>query len=305
MSLKTVIIQNIESITTTTITDDNATNATMYPAWVAANTGSIPVYVSSDKLTWNPSSGAFGLGGTLTATDHITAVNYIYVDGYFTNNNLKINGNEIHEVATDGTAEVAINYVGFDDGTSQYRNFHVYDGAHASVALFEGESGTVNFYYDFRATTATFSGTVTIQNDLQGNTATFSGTVTTQGDLQGNTATFSSNVTVQGALRGKRPSATTFSGTTGTLALGDAQYFQICNNASPQTITVPANGDVAFPINTEIDFFQQGAGQVIFEAAVGVTIQAYIGLKLAGQYAAATLKKIDTNTWVLIGNLVA
>lgn len=47
-----------------TITDDNSTNATMYPTWVAANSGSQPVKVSSTKMIFNPSTGWVGLNTT-------------------------------------------------------------------------------------------------------------------------------------------------------------------------------------------------------------------------------------------------
>jgi len=47
-----------------TITDDNSTNATMYPTWVAANSGSQPVKVSSTKMIFNPSTGWIGLNTT-------------------------------------------------------------------------------------------------------------------------------------------------------------------------------------------------------------------------------------------------
>ncbi len=39
------------------IADDVATNATMYPVWVTANTGNLPLKVSSTKMTFNPSTG--------------------------------------------------------------------------------------------------------------------------------------------------------------------------------------------------------------------------------------------------------
>lgn len=39
------------------ITDDVATNATMYPVWVTANAGALPLYVASTKLSFNPSTG--------------------------------------------------------------------------------------------------------------------------------------------------------------------------------------------------------------------------------------------------------
>lgn len=44
--------------TNTGITNDTATNATMYPTWVTANTGNLPQKVTSTKLTFNPSTGA-------------------------------------------------------------------------------------------------------------------------------------------------------------------------------------------------------------------------------------------------------
>lgn len=94
------------------------------------------------------------------------------------------------------------------------------------------------------------------------------------------------------------------SATTKTLALTDQDTFQNCSNASTQTITVPTNASVAFPLNTEIDFFQAGAGQVIFAAAGGVTIDT-IGLKIQAQYGGATLKQIATDTWALVGNLTS
>lgn len=98
---------------------------------------------------------------------------------------------------------------------------------------------------------------------------------------------------------------TTESTTSRTLALTDANDYIRCTNASATTITVPANASVAFPIGTQIDVFQAGAGQVSFVAAGGVTINKSEGLKIAAQYKAATLKKVDTDEWDLLGGLSA
>jgi len=49
-----------------------------------------------------------------------------------------------------------------------------------------------------------------------------------------------------------------------------------------------------------------GAGQVTITAGSGVTIRsAGSKLKTNAQYAVATLVKIDTDTWVAVGNLAA
>ena len=44
-----------------TIVNDAITNATMYPVWVTANTGNLPVYVSSTKFSFNPAGGSLSV----------------------------------------------------------------------------------------------------------------------------------------------------------------------------------------------------------------------------------------------------
>jgi len=77
-------------------------------------------------------------------------------------------------------------------------------------------------------------------------------------------------------------------------------------NGSANTLTVPANSSVAFPVNTRLDIIQYGAGQTTIAAAGGVTIYSSGSkLKLTGQYSGASLWKKATDTWVLIGDLTA
>lgn len=45
------------------VTDDNTTNATMYPVWVTATTGNLPARVSSTGLNFNPSTAMLTLTG--------------------------------------------------------------------------------------------------------------------------------------------------------------------------------------------------------------------------------------------------
>ncbi len=95
------------------------------------------------------------------------------------------------------------------------------------------------------------------------------------------------------------------SGTAYTLALTDSGKLVELSNAAAITLTVPTNGTTAFPTGTQIDILQTGAGQVTVGGA-GVTLQSEGSkLKLKGQYAAATLIKRATDTWVLIGNTSA
>jgi hypothetical protein len=95
-------------------------------------------------------------------------------------------------------------------------------------------------------------------------------------------------------------------GTTYTFVLADASKFVTCNNASAVTVTVPPNSSVAFPVGTQIDVAQLGAGKVTLAQGSGVTISSKGGNKAIGaQYEGVTLKKIATDTWLLMGDLIA
>lgn len=105
---------------------------------------------------------------------------------------------------------------------------------------------------------------------------------------------------------GEKAGINTQTGTTYTLALTDKGKAVEMNNASPNTLTVPPNSDVAFPTTTQIDIAQYGAGQTTIAAGSGVTIRSSGGkLKLTGQYSGATLYKRGTNEWMLFGDIAA
>lgn len=73
---------------------------------------------------------------------------------------------------------------------------------------------------------------------------------------------------------------------------------------SGNTLTIPLNSTVSFPIGTYINITQMGTGQTTLTPESGsVIIQSRVGLKLAGQYAQATLYKRDTNEWIAAGDL--
>ena len=75
---QTTVSGNAGSATTTAITDDTTTNATMYPTWVTTTTGNLPQKVSSTKCTFNPSTGkitATGFVGSLTGNADTVTTN--------------------------------------------------------------------------------------------------------------------------------------------------------------------------------------------------------------------------------------
>ena len=96
------------------------------------------------------------------------------------------------------------------------------------------------------------------------------------------------------------PGASEQTGTTYTIAAGDAGNTVFVNNATGTTVTVNDN----LAVGERIDFVQKGAGAITFAAGSGVTLNSKDALLAsAGQYAGVTVIKEATNVYYLIGNL--
>jgi hypothetical protein len=99
-------------------------------------------------------------------------------------------------------------------------------------------------------------------------------------------------------------------GTTYTFVLTDANNTLVtASNASAQTYSIPTNASVAFPIGAQINIIQIGAGQVTINAVTsGTTTVLSNGAtaaapKLRVQYSSATLVKVATDAWYVIGDI--
>lgn len=99
-------------------------------------------------------------------------------------------------------------------------------------------------------------------------------------------------------------------GTTYTFVLADADNKLVtASNASAQTYSIPTNATTAFPIGTQINLIQIGAGQVTVQAATsGTTTVVSTGAtaaspKCRAQYSALTCIKRDTDSWYVIGDI--
>lgn len=82
-------------------------------------------------------------------------------------------------------------------------------------------------------------------------------------------------------------------------AISSADAGKLIVNSAAVTITVQG-----LSIGQQVDFVQTVAGQITFAAGSGVTLSSKLSkLKTAGQYSAATIKCIASNTYVLIGDI--
>lgn len=91
-----------------------------------------------------------------------------------------------------------------------------------------------------------------------------------------------------------------------TLLLTDKNRFIKMTSGSANTVTVPTNASVAFPVGSQIHIIQYGSGKTqVIPVSGTVTLYATPGAYLRAQYSAATLLKCDTNIWMLMGDLSA
>lgn len=90
------------------------------------------------------------------------------------------------------------------------------------------------------------------------------------------------------------------------LALTDVGKTVLRTNAGAQTLTLPQNSAVAFPIGSTIAVIAQGAGALTVQAGAGATME-----KKAATSAVVIAKgrvvctKVGTNAWNVAGDLTA
>ena len=138
----------------------------------------------------------------------------------------------------------------------------------------EFSNGSLQTIAGMTAAGGTFTGAIT------GTDATFTGTTTTYLDINAQT------------------------GTTYTFVIADAGKLVTSSNGSAQTVTVPPNSSVAFPIGTQIIVQNIGSANATLAQGTGVTINSKDSNKeIDGQFAAGALIKTATNVWSLIGAL--
>jgi len=99
-------------------------------------------------------------------------------------------------------------------------------------------------------------------------------------------------------------------GITYTFVLADADNKLVtASNASAQTYSIPTNATTAFPIGTQLNIIQIGAGQVTVSAATPATTTIVstgataASPKCRAQYSAITLIKRDTDSWYAVGDI--
>lgn len=127
--------------------------------------------------------------------------------------------------------------------------------------------------------------------------------------VQGTNVTITSDATTvtinaSGGGGSSLPTINTQTGTSYTVVLGDANGYIRMNSSSANTLTIPTNASVAYPVGTSISVRQVGTGATTIVASGGVTIN-NVGssLQLRKQQSTVQLLKVGTDEWDLFGDI--
>lgn len=92
-------------------------------------------------------------------------------------------------------------------------------------------------------------------------------------------------------------------GTVYTLGTSDVGKLLMCAGTASGTVQIPLNSSQAFSIGQKVDLAQLGTGTVTVIGTAGVTLRSTPSAILRTQYSAASVIKINTDEWLLIGDL--
>tara|TARA_R110001606_G_C15379445_1_gene650293 strand:+ start:2460 stop:2954 length:495 start_codon:yes stop_codon:yes gene_type:complete len=106
------------------------------------------------------------------------------------------------------------------------------------------------------------------------------------------------------AITGFRPIISTTSATINLLPGTHDGTFIYSNSAPAVTVNIFTKAITDFPLGTEIDIIQAGAGVVTLTPATGVNLNGLnTAIAITAQWGGVTLKQITDNNWIAIGKI--
>lgn len=88
-----------------------------------------------------------------------------------------------------------------------------------------------------------------------------------------------------------------------TLVTSDTGKLLMCAGTASGTVQIPLNSSQAFTTGQKVDLVQMGTGTVTVVGTAGVTLRSTPSAILRTQYSAASVVKIGTDEWLLMGDL--
>ena len=165
-------------------------------------------------------------------------------------------------------------------------------GRHANIIGSASNSGTVTIRGTSSATKATAS---VLMTDNVASSSTTTGTLVVTGGVGISGAVYASSGVVSGTLNSLR--LENIKTSSHTLELADRDKVVAFNGTSAQTVTIPTNSAVAFPIGSVVYIGRVNTGTLALAASVGVTINK------TGSFGSGEeiyCRKRDTDSWVVV-----
>jgi cytoskeletal protein CcmA (bactofilin family) len=242
-------------------------------------------------------------GGTVTIDDHLVITGNVTVEtNLVVTGNITINGN----TTTLNTETITVEDKTIELGSTGSPSNTTANGA--GIVVPDGGS---NKSFTWSSSSLAWSSSEDL-NLVSGKVLKIDGTqVLSATNYTGQAATVAANSVTASVLQegppraGFRSQLNAQTGTSYTLVLSDLAKLVTMDNGSTMTLTVPANANVSFQVGDRIDILRKGAGELTLNPGDGVSINGTPGLKLRAQWSAATLVKLDTDTWVALGDLKA
>jgi len=274
-----------------------------YVATITGGTG-----IASTASTYGEgTTHTLSIGQAVGTTDDVTfagltAGTITVNDNLIVTGNLTVNGN----TTTLNTETITVEDKTIELGSSPSPSNTTANGAGIIVP-----DGAANKSFTWSSSSLAWSSSEDL-NLVSGKVLKINGTeVLSATNYTGQAATVAANSVTETTLQegvpraGFRSQLNAQTGTTYTLQLTDLAKLVTMDNSSNMSLTVPTNSSVSFQIGDRIDILRKGSGELTITNAVGVVINGTPGLKLRAQWSSATLVKLDTDTWVALGDLKA
>jgi hypothetical protein len=166
----------------------------------------------------------------------------------------------------------------------------------------------LNYLRNYGTALAGTAGTAWSVTTLAGTAGTAVNLTATQGSVNAINASLGSvsgtvsNITNQpiGTAIGTAAAA----GSVYTLVTSDSGKLLMCAGTASGTVQIPVNSSQAFFLGQKVDIAQLGTGTVTIVGTAGVTLRSTPSAILRTQYSAASVVKIGTDEWLLMGDLL-